>query len=225
MGGLPVYLSRTGTSPCHGVPRSPDRGWLAAGPVRWSRRAPLGAPRGSWSRAWSSNGSRVLRSEWASSWRRGSPPSGWSSPYPPAAGYGLDRWLRTMPVATVIGVVLGFVVGMLHAVRIVAASSQASSVRGRRSRDEPARLTGPIEREASTQPPTHSRRRTRCPPVASPDRGQPHRGKPWLDTPTTPWTTSSITTRSRSRGGRRPTFRLEDPPAVDRAASRSRGSW
>jgi ATP synthase protein I len=37
---------------------------------------------------------------------------------PAAAGYGLDTWLRTMPVATVIGVVLGFLVGMLHAVRI-----------------------------------------------------------------------------------------------------------
>ena len=36
---------------------------------------------------------------------------------PAAAGYGLDSWLRTMPVATVIGVVLGFLVGMLHAVR------------------------------------------------------------------------------------------------------------
>jgi ATP synthase protein I len=37
---------------------------------------------------------------------------------PAAAGYGLDSWLRTTPVATVIGVVLGFLVGMMHAVRI-----------------------------------------------------------------------------------------------------------
>ncbi len=37
---------------------------------------------------------------------------------PAAAGYGLDSWLGTMPAATVCGVVLGFIVGMLHAVRM-----------------------------------------------------------------------------------------------------------
>lgn len=37
---------------------------------------------------------------------------------PAAAGYGLDSWLGTMPVATVAGVVLGFLIGMLHAVRM-----------------------------------------------------------------------------------------------------------
>lgn len=37
---------------------------------------------------------------------------------PAAAGYGLDSWLGTMPVATVSGVVLGFVVGMLHVLRM-----------------------------------------------------------------------------------------------------------
>ena len=37
---------------------------------------------------------------------------------PAAAGYGLDTWLGTMPAATVCGVILGFLVGMLHAVRM-----------------------------------------------------------------------------------------------------------
>jgi hypothetical protein len=37
---------------------------------------------------------------------------------PAGAGYGLDSWLGTMPAATVSGVVLGFVIGMLHAVRM-----------------------------------------------------------------------------------------------------------
>jgi hypothetical protein len=37
---------------------------------------------------------------------------------PAAAGYGLDSWLGTMPAATVVGVILGFIVGMLHAVRM-----------------------------------------------------------------------------------------------------------
>jgi len=37
---------------------------------------------------------------------------------PAAAGYGLDSWLGTMPAATVAGVVLGFLAGMYHAVRM-----------------------------------------------------------------------------------------------------------
>jgi F0F1-type ATP synthase assembly protein I len=37
---------------------------------------------------------------------------------PAAAGYGLDSWLGTMPAATVVGVILGFLIGMLHAVRM-----------------------------------------------------------------------------------------------------------
>jgi ATP synthase protein I len=37
---------------------------------------------------------------------------------PAAAGYGLDSWLKTMPLATIIGVLLGFFLGMFHAVRM-----------------------------------------------------------------------------------------------------------
>jgi hypothetical protein len=37
---------------------------------------------------------------------------------PPVAGFGVDYWLGTTPAATLIGAVLGFVVGMLHAVRM-----------------------------------------------------------------------------------------------------------
>lgn len=50
---------------------------------------------------------------------------------PAAAGYGVDSWLGTMPAATVCGVILGFIVGMLHAVRM-----------SRTMNDNPRRPTG-----------------------------------------------------------------------------------
>ena len=37
---------------------------------------------------------------------------------PPVAGFGVDYWLGTIPAATIIGAVIGFAVGMLHAVRM-----------------------------------------------------------------------------------------------------------
>ncbi len=37
---------------------------------------------------------------------------------PAAAGYGLDTWLGTKPAVTVVGVVLGFLTGMFHAVKM-----------------------------------------------------------------------------------------------------------
>ena len=37
---------------------------------------------------------------------------------PAAAGYGLDSWLGTKPAVTVAGVVLGFLTGMFHAVKM-----------------------------------------------------------------------------------------------------------
>jgi len=37
---------------------------------------------------------------------------------PAAGGYGLDAWLGTMPAATIAGAVVGFLAGMLHAVRM-----------------------------------------------------------------------------------------------------------
>jgi F0F1-type ATP synthase assembly protein I len=52
---------------------------------------------------------------------------------PAAAGYGLDSWLGTMPAATVCGVILGFLVGMLHSVRV----SREMSGGYRRSPGEP----------------------------------------------------------------------------------------
>ena len=134
-------------------------------------------------------------------------------------------WLRTMPVATVIGAVLGFLVGMLHAVRMSrelagerrsrSRRMSAGPRRSHRTRADSERIDStPDAIGARTPSPVRHRR------VASADRG-----KPWLDTPTTPWATSSITTRSRSRGGTPPTLRLEDPPAARSAGSRSRGSW
>ena len=37
---------------------------------------------------------------------------------PPLMGVGLDRWWHTSPLATVVGAVLGFAVGMMHILRI-----------------------------------------------------------------------------------------------------------
>jgi hypothetical protein len=37
---------------------------------------------------------------------------------PPLLGIALDRWWNTTPWATVVGAVLGFVVGMMHVLRI-----------------------------------------------------------------------------------------------------------
>jgi ATP synthase protein I len=37
---------------------------------------------------------------------------------PVAVGFGLDRWLATAPMATILGAVLGFVLFMVHTVRI-----------------------------------------------------------------------------------------------------------
>jgi ATP synthase protein I len=37
---------------------------------------------------------------------------------PALLGVGLDRWLRTGPWATISGAILGFVLGMLHTLRI-----------------------------------------------------------------------------------------------------------
>ncbi|WP_406693738.1 AtpZ/AtpI family protein [Singulisphaera sp. Ch08] len=43
---------------------------------------------------------------------------------PPLMGAGLDRWLRTSPLATLIGAVLGFAVGMMHLLRIAREGSR-----------------------------------------------------------------------------------------------------
>jgi ATP synthase protein I len=37
---------------------------------------------------------------------------------PPLMGAGLDRWWKTSPLATIIGAVVGFAVGMVHLLRI-----------------------------------------------------------------------------------------------------------
>jgi hypothetical protein len=37
---------------------------------------------------------------------------------PPLAGFGLDRWMGWSPVATLLGVVAGFVAGMLQTVKL-----------------------------------------------------------------------------------------------------------
>jgi len=37
---------------------------------------------------------------------------------PVMIGYGVDRWLRTIPVATITGAVLGFVTGMVQVLKI-----------------------------------------------------------------------------------------------------------
>ena len=47
---------------------------------------------------------------------------------PAAGGYGLDAWLGTMPAATISGAALGFLAGMVHAVRM--AREFSGGVRG-----------------------------------------------------------------------------------------------
>lgn len=37
---------------------------------------------------------------------------------PCAFGFAIDRWLGTAPAATLVGAVLGFVVGMIHTIRL-----------------------------------------------------------------------------------------------------------
>jgi hypothetical protein len=48
---------------------------------------------------------------------------------PPLLGYGVDSWLRTTPVATITGAVLGFATGMMHTVSMV--RQLPGQVRGR----------------------------------------------------------------------------------------------
>jgi hypothetical protein len=46
---------------------------------------------------------------------------------PAAAGFALDRWLSTAPLATLLGASLGFVLFMLHTVRIASEYSRGSN--------------------------------------------------------------------------------------------------
>ena len=62
---------------------------------------------------------------------------------PVAVGFGLDRWLSTAPLATILGAVLGFVLFMVHTVRIASEFTRGSNrkaaslddARGRSGRD------------------------------------------------------------------------------------------
>jgi ATP synthase protein I len=64
---------------------------------------------------------------------------------PVAVGFGLDRWLSTAPLATILGAVLGFVLFMVHTVRIASEFTRGSNrkaaglddARGRSGRDGP----------------------------------------------------------------------------------------
>jgi ATP synthase protein I len=62
---------------------------------------------------------------------------------PVAVGFGVDRWLSTAPLATILGAVLGFVLFMVHTVRIASEFTRGSNrkaaglddARGRSGRD------------------------------------------------------------------------------------------
>jgi hypothetical protein len=43
---------------------------------------------------------------------------------PPLAGYALDRWLGSNPVGILVGMVVGFLVGMMHILQIAKDSSK-----------------------------------------------------------------------------------------------------
>jgi len=43
---------------------------------------------------------------------------------PPIAGYFVDQWLGSNPVGTLVGMILGFLVGMMHILRLAKDSSK-----------------------------------------------------------------------------------------------------
>ena len=45
---------------------------------------------------------------------------------PPIAGYFADRWLGSNPIGTLAGMVVGFLVGMMHLLRIARESSKSA---------------------------------------------------------------------------------------------------
>jgi hypothetical protein len=54
---------------------------------------------------------------------------------PAVLGYVVDRWLNTTPWATVLGAILGMVVGMLHVLRLPAELARANErAKGREKR-------------------------------------------------------------------------------------------
>jgi F0F1-type ATP synthase assembly protein I len=61
---------------------------------------------------------------------------------PMLLGYGLDRSLGTVPVVTMVGVLLGLVLGMLHTVRLgrqlPSESTKPTAHRSRRAGDPPS---------------------------------------------------------------------------------------
>jgi ATP synthase protein I len=45
---------------------------------------------------------------------------------PPIAGYLVDRWLGSNPVGTLVGMIVGFLIGMMHLLRIARESSKST---------------------------------------------------------------------------------------------------
>ncbi len=43
---------------------------------------------------------------------------------PPLAGYGVDRWLGSDPIGILVGMIIGFLVGMMHLLRMARDSSK-----------------------------------------------------------------------------------------------------
>jgi F0F1-type ATP synthase assembly protein I len=69
---------------------------------------------------------------------------------PVVVGFGVDRWLSTAPLATILGGLLGFVLFMVHTVRIASEFTRGSNrkaaglndARGRSGRDDPGGADG-----------------------------------------------------------------------------------
>ena len=64
---------------------------------------------------------------------------------PMVLGYGLDRWLGTVPAATIVGLILGFVMGLLQIRRLARESVGGSANRPAGSDDG---RTAPGRRQA-----------------------------------------------------------------------------
>lgn len=72
---------------------------------------------------------------------------------PALLGFGVDRWLRTSPAATVAGAVLGFVVGMMHTLRLARQAPGGTGARRVSSGSQPEPRDRHEYNDSNDQPP------------------------------------------------------------------------
>ncbi len=72
---------------------------------------------------------------------------------PALLGFGVDRWLQTSPAATVTGAVLGFVVGMMHTLRLARQTPGGTGARQISSGSQPEPRDRHEYNDPTDQPP------------------------------------------------------------------------